>query len=1092
MIMALTSYKIRASLLIRASLPALFAVLFIFSFCRPAFADLPVNYVSSISVNGSPVRLAVDPVGIIYVTAPAAGKVFKFYRDGSPAGVITASQKPLSVAVDSTGKVFIGDSIERSVRVLGPDGNTLYSLGRGKNEFGMPGDIAVSSSGLVYVTDSSGNVVKIYNPDGSRRSSFGGYGTNPGQMIFPAGICLDENNNDVYVVDQTNGRVEVFDLDGNFKRSFGSLGSGDGQLTRGQGIHVANGKVYVSDAYLSVVEVFDTAGNFVSFIGSYGIDPGELKIPMDALMIGTNIYVANSDNARIEIFDVVDPLGIKVDPVKLSFAAYAGANPSPQTVQIDPEVAGAQVPWTATVFGSLALDVSASAGTTPSQVTVGINVAGLAVGEYQGAVIFHADGNDYPVTVNIAVSEPQVQLHVSPTSISLSYQSGALGSQAISASAEGGAPSWFAATDASWLTVSPTAGTTPGSVVASLNQDVASLAAGTYNANITVTAPGAAGSPATIPVTLTVTCPAITITPSTIPSGTSGTSYSQTFTQTGGVGTVTFSESGELPSGMTFSGGVLYGVPAQTGIFPITVTATSQNGCAGSTTVTIAVQQKPLIIVSPGSIDMSHQISGDFATGTFTVESSREALSWSATAGTTWLSLEPSSGKTPAVVTVALNSAADALSEGDYTASLTVASPDASNGPLSVLIRLKVVRAGSLLVTSNLDDASFTVTSLTTNPPLTFRGGGVSWRSDELKPGRYAIHFDHIKGYRRPGDRTISIVTGQTVTINAQYIPLPVADVIAAAKGPDPKNDSTIRVLDLNGGLINEFMALNTKYGARVAMADIDGDGVDEIIVSPGEGFGNRAALRIFRYDGLLVTEVPQVAGTLYGATIAAGDIDGDGTAEVAMGMVDQNGAQNIIVYSFDGKSLVQKTKISLKEKAAYPPAIAFGDFDGDGRLELVCISANKARVYAFYDGLLGAHVVASGAIPNLASNVRLTVAAVDIDGDGSDEMMIGYGSGVSSMVRVFNGDFTPVGGAIKVFNNGSGMLSPTLSSMDIDGDGSAEVLVSLSAKPANNSVVRIYDSNGIMIDEIGVFNSRYGVNATFGTIGTMGTNHGK
>ena len=49
---------------------------------------------------------------------------------------------------------------------------------------------------------------------------------------------------------------------------------------------------------------------------------------------------------------------------------------------------------------------------------------------------------------------------------------------------------------------------------------------------------------------LTITCPTITVTNPAVDSGTAGAPFSQTFTQSGGVGTTTFSlASGTLPAG---------------------------------------------------------------------------------------------------------------------------------------------------------------------------------------------------------------------------------------------------------------------------------------------------------------------------------------------------------------------------------------------------------------------------------------------------------------------------------------------------------------------------------------------------------------
>jgi hypothetical protein len=97
-------------------------------------------------------------------------------------------------------------------------------------------------------------------------------------------------------------------------------------------------------------------------------------------------------------------------------------------------------------------------------------------------------------------------------------------------------------------------------------------------------------------------CPTISVGPATVPFGTVGTAYpSTTFTQTGGIGTITWSETGTLPTGMNFSGGVLSGTPTQPGSFPITVTATDANGCTGSQDYTLTIY--PEVIATAATAD---------------------------------------------------------------------------------------------------------------------------------------------------------------------------------------------------------------------------------------------------------------------------------------------------------------------------------------------------------------------------------------------------------------------------------------------------------------------------------------------------------
>jgi hypothetical protein len=69
-----------------------------------------------------------------------------------------------------------------------------------------------------------------------------------------------------------------------------------------------------------------------------------------------------------------------------------------------------------------------------------------------------------------------------------------------------------------------------------------------------------------------------------------GLPTSTTFTGSGGTGPYTFTETGALPAGVTFtSAGVLSGTPQVVGTFPITVTATDSGGCSGTLDFTLNV-----------------------------------------------------------------------------------------------------------------------------------------------------------------------------------------------------------------------------------------------------------------------------------------------------------------------------------------------------------------------------------------------------------------------------------------------------------------------------------------------------------------------
>jgi hypothetical protein len=907
-------------------MPAVFlSVVFALVFLHGYAHGLTANYLSSISTpNVTPARIAMDNSGMLYVAAPQAGKIMKFASDGSPAGSINGFVRPVSVAVDSANKIYVGDSYDGSVSVItaegkptAPRGNNKandnpnvgksFSLGKGQGEFRLPGSIAVASNGSIYVTDSFQNNVKVYLPNGTFSFSFGGYGTNPGQMIFPTGIAADNANQEIYLADHNNARVEVFDFNGVFKRTFGSYGSGQGMLTRPQGISVVNGNVYVSDAYQSNIEVFDRNGNFITFIGQYGNGQGEMKVPLDVIQRGTKLFVSNSENGKIDVFGVLDTQGLRISPSELSFVTSMSGNPAGQTVQITPTVPGSQVTWTASVTSSpFPISLSQTSGTTPSTVTVNVSATGLSYGSYKGTVTFSANGIDYPCVVNLTIlpNQQQPELIVTPPSLAMNYPKDGLITKSLLVTSMGGGLQWTATTNVQWLTLSPASGSAPSTLSVSLNDRVKNLGTGTYTAAVTVTAPNALGSPVTVTVTLNVS-------------------------------------------------------------------------------------------------------------------------------------------------------------------------------------------AGTMIaVNTNLENASFTISG-----PAQYTGTGKNWKQEGVPSGAYSIQFDTVKGFRKPAIRTFKVEEGKPSTVDAPYRELPVANAIVAAKGPDPKNDSFVRIFDLKGNIMNEFKALDTLYGARVAVGDIDGDGSHEIVVAPGPGLENKASIKVFRYDGLLVASTPPLEGTRYGANIAAGDVFGDGKSQIAVSMISGYNAdgrtkaitKTVVIYELDdNRNLVEMAQITVQASGStsetLPAQVAFGDVNGDGKLELMVLNGGALTLYTF-DEELSASVAATAPVMSSVA----TVSAGDINGEGIDEILLGYNDGFASSIQTLKGDLTNPGTLMKAFEQGRS--APTLSSMDWNGDGVAEILAGNGPQQINDAVIRVYSSNGTLLKEIRAFdNSYYGVNAVFGVINASGS----
>ncbi len=89
-----------------------------------------------------------------------------------------------------------------------------------------------------------------------------------------------------------------------------------------------------------------------------------------------------------------------------------------------------------------------------------------------------------------------------------------------------------------------------------------------------------------------------------------------------------------------------------------------------------------------------------------------------------------------------------------------------------------------------------------------------------------------------------------------------------------------------------------------VAAGDVDGDGTDEIIVAPSSIAGPQ--VKIFRKNGTLISQFFAFAKTFKGGvSVAAGDVDGNGVTDIITGSGAGEKSQ-VRVFSKKGKLLRQ------------------------------------------------------------------------------------------------------------------------------------------------------------------------------------------
>ncbi len=277
---------------------------------------------------------------------------------------------------------------------------------------------------------------------------------------------------------------------------------------------------------------------------------------------------------------------------------------------------------------------------------------------------------------------------------------------------------------------------------------------------------------------------------------------------------------------------------------------------------------------------------------------------------------------------------------------------------------------------------------------------------------------------------------------------------------------------------------------ARVAVADINGDGTPDYVGGAGPGGASRVVVIDGKSNTVLASFDAFEAAFNGGVFVAAGDIDGDGRAEVVV-TPDQGGGPVVAIYR--GSALAAGATGEAAQIVRFfgieDPAFrggaraALGDITGDGRADLV-VSAGflgGPRV-ALFDG---ASLTAGGTPVKLVGDFFAFedtlrngsfVAAGDITGDGRADLIFGGGPGGGPRVRVFDGaallaagpfgrlDAIPAAQRANFFAGDSNLRGGVrVAAHDADGnaDNRAELLV--GSGEGESSRVRLYRSANLL-----------------------------
>ncbi|MBI2912648.1 MAG: TIGR03663 family protein [Chloroflexi bacterium] len=269
----------------------------------------------------SPVGIALDAQGNVYVADSGNGRVQKFDAGGRFLGAVGGAgaepgqfNQPADVAVDAQGNLYVADTWNHRIQKFGADLSFQVAWGRPTNDLINPGPdqmwgpraIAVDAQGNVWVVDTGTHRVRQFAADGAPLGAFGGRGRQPGRFQEPVGIAIGADGS-IFVADAGNARIQKFDaafgfvaaypieqwadLDPRNKPYLAALP--DGRLLASDGPHgrilLINQEGTVTDSLSAIL------GDPLSFPGSVAFDPAS-----------GFVYVADAAAGEVRRFPLTD------------------------------------------------------------------------------------------------------------------------------------------------------------------------------------------------------------------------------------------------------------------------------------------------------------------------------------------------------------------------------------------------------------------------------------------------------------------------------------------------------------------------------------------------------------------------------------------------------------------------------------------------------------------------------------------------------------------------------------------------------------------------------------------------------------------